>query len=246
MKKNICYIVGDKYKNLTMCHSFETITYSHLIEKMINNEECLNKTFAAGQGLCEEQLMVLRDKGVHFINNPPQPILKKIVHKRKRENVMITEPTMLDSAIFASNLRIDDRCAELSDHVTGVHISGNALIEAGRQMTIACIEKFCIHPKYRYFSRFVWNDMQINFLKFLFPINVNIRATLLSQDKTREDKWKGTFKIEYWQMDELGCEVNINMSTYASKWLERKEFEFASHICTKAVEKISNERPLAA
>lgn len=246
MEKNICYVVGDKYNNLTMCHSFETITYSRLIEKMINNEECLNKAFAAGQGLCEGQLMVLRDKGIRFVNNPPQPILKKIVHKRKGENVMISDPERLDSATFASNLRIDDRCAELSDHVTGVHISGSALIEAARQMTIACIEKYCIHPKYRYFSRFVWNDMQIRFLKFLFPINVNIRASLLSQDKTRENKWEGVFRIEYWQMDEVGCEVNINMSTYASQWLEKKEFELASHICTKAMERITNGPPLAA
>lgn len=50
----------------------------------------------------------------------------------------------MNTNIFESHLMLNDRCAEMSDHVTGQHLQGMILIEAARQMTLAVTEMYFI------------------------------------------------------------------------------------------------------
>ncbi len=232
----VCYVVGDKYQNLCSIHSSEIITYSQLMEKLCATNDCCGTTYVVGQGLCEERIATLRSVGVCFVNDSDLvPVTPRVVHKHHLHNTLITSPVRHESDRFIARLRVDDRCAELSDHVTGIHISGNLLVEALRQMTIACIELYCINPEYRYRSRFVWNDLSIRFKKFIFPKEVFIVAILKSQKNELKDRWRGSFDIACIQNGEVGCEATVGMSTYPSEWLEFIEYSNAFKVFRNAL-----------
>ena len=106
-----------------------------------------------------------------------------LVHKHCVHNVMITRPQPAGPDRFAAQLVLDDACAELADHVTGVHVQGMVLVEAARQMFIAVSAPICALSGFDSDrTQHLLRDMRASFRRFVYPLPTELR---LSIDSTR-------------------------------------------------------------
>ena len=85
------------------------------------------------------QIVNLQD--LYYQNNRDH---QRLVHKRKKENILITSPEKRDEDSYCARLILQDASELLCDHQTGQHIQGMVLIEAARQTIIATSEKFLL------------------------------------------------------------------------------------------------------
>ncbi|STU75669.1 A-factor biosynthesis repeat-containing protein [Klebsiella variicola] len=74
------------------------------------------------------QIVNLQD--LYYQNNRDH---QRLVHKRKKENILITSPEKRDEDSYCARLILQDASELLCDHQTGQHIQGMVLIEAARQ-----------------------------------------------------------------------------------------------------------------
>lgn len=82
------------------------------------------------------QIVNLQD--LYYQNNRDH---QRLVHKRKKANILITSPEKRDEDNYCARLILQDASELLCDHQTGQHIQGMVLIEAARQTIIATSEK---------------------------------------------------------------------------------------------------------
>ena len=68
------------------------------------------------------------------------PASQSLVHKKLDFNVLVSAPIQIGADEFSFALLIDERCAEISDHVTGQHVPGMLVLEAARQAMTVSLE----------------------------------------------------------------------------------------------------------
>lgn len=104
---------------------------------------------------------------------------RALVHKRCPHNVVITPPEPCAPDTFSAQLVIDDRCAELADHTTGVHVQGMVLIEAARQMFIAVSGQVCERAGYESAgAQHLLREVQASFSGFVYPLPTTVRLSI--------------------------------------------------------------------
>lgn len=141
---DIFYVVGDVYEVFT--YHQKVLLFREVIDHIWNGKDYKNKTFILGQGLSyferkkleslskKRKIRNIVNQGLKLASNP-------VTHKHKTSNIMISDPQKIAKDRFNAHLMVDAQCAEMSDHITGRHIQGMVLIEAARQMMLACAEK---------------------------------------------------------------------------------------------------------
>ena len=125
-------------------------------------------------------------------------------HKRRSENTMITTPLQTAEDRFEAELCLDERVDMISDHVTGQHLPGMILMEAGRQMFIATFERHFNEEQAE--VSFLITVMNNTFHHFAFPVATRIRMTI--QEKKLDDPARLDFRVlvEVFQADVCICE----------------------------------------
>ncbi len=229
--ESVNYIVGDKFESIS--ENDGMYTYSQVV-RMTENGQAIPGLFMAGQGIHDEQMAYLSARGISFLNNDMCPAQNRYIHKHNKENIIVSDPVRLSKTEFTSSLCVHDGCAEMSDHVTGVHMAGNLLIEAVRQSSVACVEAFLLPAHYTGASRFVWDRFSVSFKGFIFPLETTINLTLTSEDTSRDERWKGEFDVEFYQMGTLGCEAEMQISTYPAEWMDTLETKKSEEACFQA------------
>ena len=108
---------------------------------------------------------------------------QKLVHKRKKENILITSPERIDSNNYSAKLILQDSSELLCDHQTGQHIQGMVLIEAARQTIIATSEKYLLQEAGITISEkyFTLTSLNVSFSSFVFPLPVTVTLNVLSK-----------------------------------------------------------------
>ena len=87
----------------------------------------------------------------------------------------------------------------MSDHQTGEHVQGAVLIEAARQMFMACATTYELSPEASAKigdMQFALNEMRVVFHNFVFPIETRIELQFDGaevREKTAEGKARITF-----------------------------------------------------
>jgi A-factor biosynthesis hotdog domain len=142
--------------------------------------------FIAGQGLQETLVdelleeaekagrmhLFARWRGIERAQGP-------LSHKRRTENTMITTPLRAGEDAFEAELCLDERVDLITDHVTGQHLPGMILVEAGRQMFIATFERHFNQEQQR--VSFLVTGMNNTFHHFAFPVGTQIRTKILEK-----------------------------------------------------------------
>lgn len=98
---------------------------------------------------------------------------KRIAHKARSENILISNPRQVNENRFEMDLCFSSQNEFFLDHMTGMHIQGMALIEAGRQAFLAVTEAYFLDgdPKDFYF---VIKSMDTSFQNFMFPFDATL------------------------------------------------------------------------
>lgn len=99
---------------------------------------------------------------------------KRFAHKARSENILISKPRRIDDHLFEMDLCFSSQNEFFLDHMTGMHIQGMALIEAGRQAFLAVTEAYFLDgdPKDYYF---VIKSMDTSFQNFMFPFDATLK-----------------------------------------------------------------------
>jgi hypothetical protein len=155
--------------------------------------------FIAGQGLQETLIDELLDeaerrgrmhlfarwKGLERASGP-------LSHKLRIENSMLTMPVRCEEDEFEADLFVDERVDLITDHVTGQHLPGMILVEAGRQMFIVTFERHFNREKQEKVA-FLVTGMNNTFHHFAFPVSTQMRMKIL--EKKLDDPGKLYFHV---------------------------------------------------
>ncbi len=232
MENNLS-IVGDIFNN--SANGKTILTFSQIVSSIKNQTPIVSRdcTLWLEQGMSEEQVNSLKNLvaekpiKIHSYFDQWVRCSGKFTHKSKPFNTLIADPIVVEEAHeFESCLLIDERCAELSDHVTGKHIQFMVLVEAARQMGNAVTEKFFSNEN----MIFLANDLDIKFNGFVYPFDVKIIYRVLESKIKMAGNGRMKVIIELSQMNEIKTSVTINFTI-----LERS---FVTSIENSALEKI--------
>lgn len=126
---------------------------------------------------------------------------------------------------YRAYLAIDDSCAEMSDHVTGLHIQGMVLTESARQMMLAVAEKFILQPSDRGNSYCVLTKMASQFFQFTFPVDVKIEHEILELLEKNERGYEVKTRTAFVQNNKVVAHVDIDykfLNKYILESIENK------------------------
>jgi len=233
MGSNTYTIVGDSFSKFISNSNIIAISD---IEKRIFRKEKLDKNsyFLLGQGVSSERVNALLDslelipeyKG-NFLFSKINKAGKQLVHKHNLVNSLILEPQQISENQFESEIKIDEQCDEMKDHQTGQHIAGMVLVEASRQMFLAVTELFFI-KQHSVESYFVINSSTIEYLKFVFPLDIKIVYTVNKLDTSKTGILRFNVAMDIVQNDEVCAKMNYDFSAFESNFLMPKEDRAAS------------------
>ncbi|NKY13393.1 AfsA-related hotdog domain-containing protein [Streptomyces somaliensis] len=119
---------------------------------------------------------------------------REIAHKHRTENVLVSLPRPTGPGSFESDLLVDSGNEVMSDHLTGQHVQGMLVMEAGRQMFIAVAEQHYLPPTAVGNSHFVIDTFATRYRNFLFPLPAIVRCEVLSHHSPH--RTRTTFSCE--------------------------------------------------
>ncbi|MGH9213675.1 MAG: AfsA-related hotdog domain-containing protein [Acidimicrobiales bacterium] len=134
--------------------------------------ETSDRPLVVGQGLSDDERAALGAA------DPPRAGRRES-HKHHPSNTMISLARRTPDDEFEADLLIDGRNHLLADHLTGVHLPGMTLIEAGRQLFLAVTEQYFLERDTSYF--FMLSGLTAQFHRFTFPIDVRLKYQVLEQ-----------------------------------------------------------------
>jgi hypothetical protein len=227
---NVLHVVGDGFNGFIDANP-DVVAVSELHRRLAEGGVLNDTTLVIGQGVASEQLVDLR----HALGQPANAgialdvderqfaIDPRITHKHKEHNVLVSVSECVEAEkVYESLLRIDDRCAEMSDHVTGQHVQGTVLMEAARQMFIAVTEQHFTGSRTAG-NYFVINTFEVTFLSFAFPLRTSVRYTIVEH---RSDP-RGTDFFEalvaFQQNDKMVATVKVSFTVYPQQFIANQE-----------------------
>lgn len=184
-----------------------------------------------GQGASARRLTRLRRRiqtggladWLQIVEDGPAMASADHTHKRHPQNIIISDPQHHSDRSYVALLRIDDRCAEMSDHLSGKHVQGMVLIEASRQMVLAVGEKFLISPAHRGQRAFVTHRIDTQFHDFVLPLEVQMRLQLDSLRRGGASNFKADATITFHQAGKLAASVQFTFSVLDEQFLKVRE-----------------------
>lgn len=232
--KNIVYVVGDGFVNFSKTVGVVCISDFEEMISLPRIGKAKNGFYIMGQGISEERIKKIKQRlqdskssDIFIKDNFCEKEQNKFAHKTLRENVMISQPKAIRDGLFVSQLMIDDRCAEMSDHLTGQHVQGMVLIEAARQMGLSVSERFFLSDEERFKSYFVLNNFDVQFQQFVFPLEVEMRCVVLKHRNLGIGKFTIKCAIEFMQNNISCTRVIIDLMADEKARLEVKEARLA-------------------
>jgi len=193
-------------------------------------EEGTETLFLRGQGVPDDRLDVLRDRiasrgygaALQIVDDGARRAEPKISHKRAPHNTLISTPWKVAEDVYGARLMIDDRCADMSDHVTGQHVQGMVLIEASRQMFLAVTEQFFL-PRHSGSFYFVINKFDVSYYSFAFPTKLELNYQIVDQKIDPRGTYSFEANIGFWQAGALVTEILVTFAAYDSTFLRKRE-----------------------
>ncbi len=221
-------VVGDRIKSQCSDNMFISVTAAEQMVTRLDRHEKL--TLHVGQGITDEQLNTLY--GFKAALSPTLNILpvdrrprasSTATHKLKNHNIAISAPCENGNGTYSASLMIDDANAELSDHLTGQHVSGMMVIEAARQMTIAVAEDYYVTPAAKGKVNFVTNKMDVTYMDFLLPIHTEILCIPIELRRSGASNFRFSCRLEFKQQGQCLVVLGFELSVIDSRYFQLKE-----------------------
>lgn len=236
----ITYIIGDKFYEFSK--SSHVISISEFFKKMERDDfSNNNQIYYFGQGLSDHEKNTVSaycEKNNITIFNGNKSAESALTHKLKQENIMITEPQIIENNNYQSYLVINDDCAEMSDHVTGRHIQGMVLIEAARQMMLAVSEKYILGTDGQGKAYCILNNIVTTFKQFVFPIEVVINHIITNVQSLRNGVHSVRCVTQFIQGNQIATEIEIEYKLYEKNKMAKREEQIAEKCLELSAQKI--------
>lgn len=226
----VFYIIGDKFRNFADGNI--VLAYSDAVEHVRILAQ-IAKCVVFGQGVGMSQVMRFNDvllaasgtRAIRVLHRHHQKVQKELVDKSLDSNVFISSPEPCGSRSFHSHLLVDGDCAELSGVKSGEHLQGVLLVEAARQMYMACVRIYNVAPEFSIGLEpvhFTLNKLSVNFDHFVFPLTARLKLTL---DDIKVDGAfaHGVATIKVIQFDRTCCDMKFSASAYTAKFFKSLE-----------------------
>lgn len=234
MERSVVYLVGDKFKRFSEANP-GVVTQSDLENVVETRQLGSDLLVVIGQGLNQERLATLRrrmrenrlEERILFAGGVREPIERDHVHKQSPENVMIGQPTKVSETEFDIPVLVDERCAEMSDHVTGQHVQGMVLLEAARQAFLAVTECFYMEAEQRGRYYFVIQDLRMRYESFAFPLPTAIRYRIDRADIDKRGNMAFGVHMAFRQGGQVVSEAAVSFVAYVWRFVERMESQRA-------------------
>ena len=249
MSNKAILVVGNKFQSISNGH--DIISYEELIQKTWSYELTDTEVFFE-QGVSEESVDEYKNSILRLGTRKPSRVYsyfdeytrcdKKLTHKRLAYNALISDPQALSEKKYSSVLMIDERCAEVSDHVTGKHIQLMVLVEAARQMVLAVTEKFFIPEAIRHEMSFVAEEVDTQFKQFALPFSTTLIYEIENQRILPGNNIVNNVKISFIQNDLTMAEVTLKSKVFSKQFLIEKEDDFVNaYLHSKKIEQGNGE-----
>ncbi|MEM6705727.1 MAG: AfsA-related hotdog domain-containing protein [Planctomycetota bacterium] len=226
--KQIIYVVGDNFANFAHQHA-RAITFSEFKLRAASARE--ENLFLPGQGLQSEQLSavyIANTRGGMFLVSEGEIATRRETHKHEPKNTMVSLPRRVAPKKFELDLWIDGRNEVLSDHQTGQHVQGIALIEGARQSLLAVTEHFDLSPGDSSDFIVVWSGIaDAEFPHFTFPLPIKINYEVLSKEVDRRGQMKFEVFIDFEQAGRTTACLLTSFAAYRKGFILGKEHEQA-------------------
>lgn len=206
MADGVVLLVGDQYEAFTRHR--QVITLSELRQR----EAGLSGTrVIIGQGIGHDEVEGLAAAGAPATFEPRDELASLAhTHKRDPANVLVTTPRRQGPGRYTVQLALNDGVDRLLDHITGSHVSGIVLVEAGRQAVIACGEVDHALASRSVPWGFVWTGLQVSFSRFAFPLPTELRIELCEVAGSTPQKPSYSAKVSVWQAGKSICEMQMD------------------------------------
>jgi len=221
-------VVGDRIKSQCRDGVFISATAAEQLMSQLGEGEKLK--LHIGQGITDEQLNILYGRkesmGITmdiFPTDRRSRASSCATHKLKSHNIAISTPSENGNGTYSSELMIDDANAQLSDHLTGQHVSGMMVIEAARQMTIAVAEAYYVTPSAKGKVNFVTNKMDVTYLDFLLPIHTEILCIPIELRRSGQANFRFSCRLEFKQQGQCLAALGFELSVIDSRYFQLKE-----------------------
>ncbi|MDP5211014.1 AfsA-related hotdog domain-containing protein [Microbulbifer sp. 2205BS26-8] len=236
LNRDTLIIVGNRFKAFAQSN-FHVITVNEL-KDMAQQDFIGSYDIHLGQGVSSSEFLDIQEivnqksRSLNLlIPNDIQDLAcdenQSRVHKHNKDNIMISAPVRKNENNYCSKFYIQDGSAELSDHMTGQHIQGMALIEAARQMMLSVSEEFLLDDKYKYKSYFVLNEIHVAFKQFVFPVECQLDYEICDYSKNKNGTIKGTGISRFHQNGQLVTQISIQFTAYQETFIQHRESELA-------------------
>ena len=244
-----CLVVGDAYVKLA--DGENVVMVSDLRRRLtIDDRWSVDRHFVIGQGMSRQDVEALRvvaaAKGLDGqFTFPDERAPLVLTHKCDDEHVLIGRPVRVEPNHYRFDLVMNDRVDRLSDHVTGVHIGGMVLLEAGRQAIVTVLE-----TEYRKDGEtplgLVWNSLGIRFLNFAFPVptSISVRLAPETPDQSRPGRGQrgsAVLTVDFRQADASVCEFEMAVGIYDAEALSKIERRRARRAVEGALAQVRTE-----
>ncbi|MET1079291.1 MAG: AfsA-related hotdog domain-containing protein [Pseudomonas sp.] len=226
MSQNRMLIVGDRFEQFAQHPQVLSISAA---EALLQGETLdHNLRLQLGQGISSPRLDGLlglaesHKKRQLLAFDRPEKAGRQLAHKHDPRNSMISLPRRVGPSSFVLDVWLDEDCAELSDHMTGQHIQGMVLLEATRQAFLAVTEEFYLKDT-PHSSYFVINQMDTEYLHFVFPLPISILYEIEDYQAGKRDTHRFQVSMSVIQNETVCCVVKTRFSTYPDSFISSKE-----------------------
>jgi hypothetical protein len=236
------HVVGDRFIHFTQDNA-NVLTITQLEERLVRGELGQEMRIMIGQGIQHERIQRIQalcsyPEYASRISFYPSPDIRRaeprLTHKRLPCNVMITLPQKISEDLYKAYLLVDEECAEMSDHLTGQHMQGMVLAEAGRQMVIAVTEQFVIKNEPGQTSFLVINTFDVAFHSFAFPVVTEIECRFSDTRLGKRGTMLSGAEIRFIQGGECVMSGAAKFSAYDSSFMRVREAGKARQLLTRA------------
>jgi hypothetical protein len=222
-------VVGDRIKAQCIDERLLSITE---VERLLQTRTPHSAPIVLhiGQGIDYARLQRLYacaergDKAISLLPRQlPPRASNQSTHKHVPTNIAISEPIARGDGGYEASLLLDERSADVSDHLTGHHIPGMLVAEAARQMMIAVAERFYLPPQRRAPVRFITHEMSLEYHDFMVPLPVQLLFIPVKLRRVGDSNLKLSCEIRFTQRKRIGAIARFEVSVIDRRYLESRE-----------------------
>lgn len=191
-----------------------------------------------GQGVNDQDLKQLYALEQGRVSIEPKRFVARAcsatTHKHIASNIAISRAWDNGNGTYSSALMIDEENSQLSDHLTGQHISGMMIVEAARQMSIATAEQFYMDSRLSRKVNFISHSISVEFKDFLLPVPTEILCIPVSLKRSGRQNFRFSVVLQFRQQGQSLADIKIDTSVIDSRYFYLKENQLVHRYITKA------------